>query len=144
MAQVTTSHVTLPYPFSPPTTMNSILRQVARRASSTRAFSTSTVARKDIVQDLYLREIKAYKPAPAAKDAHVGSVKKLVLPTAPHAPTLPADLASELAAYEATEPTAADAAPAAQAASTDGEAHAGPAEFLAFLEKDLPKPVHHH
>ncbi|KAF8968739.1 ATP synthase complex subunit H-domain-containing protein [Flammula alnicola] len=138
--------------------MLSTFRQAARQASSTRAFASSAVSRKDLVQDLYLREIKAYKPAPAvstsrrrdfyikAKDAHVGVVKKFSLPPAPKTPALPSDLASELAAYDAAEPAAAAAAaPVAQASPTSADEPAGGADgFLAFLEQDLPKPVHHH
>ncbi|KJA22144.1 hypothetical protein HYPSUDRAFT_202398 [Hypholoma sublateritium FD-334 SS-4] len=126
--------------------MSAILRHAtsaARQASAVRAFSASAAARKDLVQDLYLREIKAYKPA--AKDAHVGVVKKFTLPPSPATPKLPTDLASDLAAYDASEPTSADAAPAAQASSNAADEPTGGAEgFLVFLEQDLPKPVHHH
>ena len=77
-----------------------------------------------------------------AKDAHVGVVKKYSSPLAPKAPLLPADLAGELAAYDVAEPTIAET-PAATSASE--ESGAGGAEaYLAFLEQDLPKPVHHH
>ncbi|PPQ83918.1 hypothetical protein CVT25_000663 [Psilocybe cyanescens] len=125
-----------------------ILRQaasIARQTASRRAFASSAVSRKDLVQDLYVREIKAYKPVPASKDAHVGVVKNFSAPAAPATPALPSDLAAELSAYAATEPTAADA-PAAKASSTESsEASSGGADaFLAFLEEDLPKPVHHH
>jgi len=65
------------------------------------------------------------------------------LPPTPKAPLLPTDLAAELAAYDAAEPTVAAAAPAPTSASE--EAGGGGAEaYLAFLEQDLPKPVHHH
>ncbi|KAJ2915356.1 hypothetical protein MD484_g5085, partial [Candolleomyces efflorescens] len=127
--------------------MSSILRIAARQvqATSRRGFATSAVARKDLVQDLYLREIKAYTPAPAAKDAHVGAVKSFSLPPTPKAPSLPADLAAELSAYDAVEPTLA-AAPsttaAAEAVESNGAADAE--AFLSFLEQDVVKPVHHH
>ncbi|KAF8646260.1 hypothetical protein AX16_007300 [Volvariella volvacea WC 439] len=122
--------------------MSTLFKQAARvTVSASRSFST-TPLRRDLVRDIYLREIKAYKPAPVAKDAHVGAVKTFNLPPAPQTPALPADLASELSAYDAAEPTLADApAPAVDAAA--GSA-AGPEEFLAFLEQDLPKPEHHH
>ncbi|PPQ65458.1 hypothetical protein CVT24_010789 [Panaeolus cyanescens] len=126
--------------------MSSILRQaasVARQASRARSFATSAVTRKDLVQDLYVREIKAYKPAPTAQDAHVGSVKKFSLPPAPKTPALPADLASELSAYDAAEPTTADAPKATSEAATE-TGTTGADAYLAFLEQDLPKPVHHH
>jgi len=126
--------------------MSTILRQAtqaALQASCTRAFASSASMRKDLVQDLYLREIKAYKPVPAAKDAHVGVVKKYSLPPIPKVPVLSTDLAGELAAYDAAEPTIAESAPTSTSVSE--EADAGGAEaYLAFLEQDIPKPVHHH
>ncbi|KAH7103645.1 ATP synthase complex subunit H-domain-containing protein [Auriculariales sp. MPI-PUGE-AT-0066] len=104
-----------------------------------RCLSTTSVVRKDLVQDLYLRELKAYKPAPVQANAHVGSVKEYSQPAAPKAPELPSNLAAELAAYDATNPdvVVADAATSEQA--TTGNATA----FLAFLEADLPKEHEH-
>jgi len=62
-----------------------LLRQSAVVTRSTtsqslRGLSTSSVIRKDLVKELYLRELKAYKPRPADKDAHVGAVKDFSLP----------------------------------------------------------------
>ncbi|CAE6499352.1 unnamed protein product [Rhizoctonia solani] len=124
--------------------MSAIARQsfmACRRAR----FSTSAVARKDLVQDLYLRELKAYKAPVKAKDAHVGVVKSYTAPSAPSPPSAPTDLASELSKYDAAEPTLADApaattSPAAQAQGDVGSADA----FLAFLEQDVPKAEAHH
>ncbi|KDR74041.1 hypothetical protein GALMADRAFT_227742 [Galerina marginata CBS 339.88] len=126
--------------------MSTILRQaasIARQTASKRAFASSAVSRKDLVQDLYVREIKSYKAPPAAKDAHVGIVKKLAIPAAPTAPALPADLASELNAYDAAEPALAESSSTAQATKTEDTA-SGADAFLSFLEQDLPKPVAHH
>ncbi|EJD39853.1 hypothetical protein AURDEDRAFT_171127 [Auricularia subglabra TFB-10046 SS5] len=116
-------------------------RAAAASLRQARRISTSAVARKDLVQDLYLRELKAYKPAPAAKDAHVGAVKDFAAPAAPQAPELPGNFAAELSAYDAADPDLVEAAqtPAAQTATTGG----APA-FLAFLEADIPKHDHHH
>ncbi|KAG6890236.1 hypothetical protein C0995_010249 [Termitomyces sp. Mi166 len=139
----------------------SFLRQAARNASRVRAFSSTTVARKDLVQDIYLREIKAYKPAPVvsffrsrntykmnyfleilkAKDAHVGAVKSYSLPPTPKVPVLPTDLASALAEYDAIEPTK---AAVAQVESASVEEASGADAFLTFLEADLPKQEAHH
>ncbi|KAK2465508.1 hypothetical protein APHAL10511_002400 [Amanita phalloides] len=124
--------------------MSTILRQAsnaARQASRIRHFSSSAVSRKDIVQDLYLREIKSYKPAAVAKDAHVGVVKSYSLPPAPKPPVLPVDLASELAAYDASEPSL---APRAAPQESVDEGAGGADEFLTFLEQDIPKPAAHH
>ena len=81
-----------------------------------------------------------------AKDAHVGVVKAFSAPPTPQAPSLPSDLASELAAYDSQEPTLASAAPGAAAKAQDvsDDSGAGPKEFLAFLESDLPKHEAHH
>ena len=111
---------------------------------------------------MYLKELKGYKAPPVvslsqnrdgmflifcnsqAKDAHVGVVKTYSAPSTPNAPSLPSDLAGELSKYDATEPTLAES-PKASTSAHEGEELAGGAkEFLAFLEKDLPKPVHHH
>ncbi|KAF8591705.1 hypothetical protein K439DRAFT_1380109, partial [Ramaria rubella] len=98
--------------------------------------------RKDLVQDLYLREIKAYKAPAVAKDAHIGSVKTFSNPAAPQPPSLPSDLASELSSYDSAEPVT--AASASTQASTTGEPAGGAREYLAFLEQDHPKEVEHH
>ncbi|KAG5643185.1 hypothetical protein DXG03_001389 [Asterophora parasitica] len=124
--------------------MSTFLRQasnVARNASRVRAFSSTAVSRKDLVQEIYLREIKAYKPAAVAKDAHVGVVKSYALPPTPKTPALPTDLASELAAYDAAEPTKAQVV---EAAATTEEGASGAEAYLSFLEQDLPKVEAHH
>ncbi|KAF8637091.1 hypothetical protein AX17_002996 [Amanita inopinata Kibby_2008] len=124
--------------------MSTLLRQAtnaALKASAVRNFSSSAVSRKDIIQDIYLREIRAYKPAPVAKDAHVGVVKSYSLPPTPKAPTLPTDLATELSAYDALEPTLATRAVAQESAE---EGASGADEYLNFLEQDIPKPQAHH
>ncbi|KAH8915052.1 hypothetical protein BT69DRAFT_1357057 [Atractiella rhizophila] len=76
--------------------------------SSSRGFSSCSVRGKDFVQELYLKELKAYKPAVVAKDAHVGQVKQLHIPSAPPKPEIPtsASLSSALAEYEKDVPTA--------------------------------------
>ncbi|KAH9925636.1 ATP synthase complex subunit H-domain-containing protein [Epithele typhae] len=118
---------------------SAVLRQAslaARSASRKCAFSTSAVARKDLIQDIYVQQIKAYKAPVMAKDAHVGVVKAYSLPPAPQVPALPSDLAAELSAYDATEPTVAEvkAAPSADADA----APTGADQFLSFLEADEP------
>ncbi|KAI9803018.1 MAG: hypothetical protein M1825_002251 [Sarcosagium campestre] len=53
----------------------------------------------DIVQDLYLREIKAYKPTPIKPTDADEHVQKFVAPKAPESPE-EANLANDLKAYE--------------------------------------------
>ncbi|KAK9479453.1 ATP synthase complex subunit H-domain-containing protein [Lipomyces japonicus] len=61
---------------------------------------TVSAARRDIIQDLYLKELKAYKvPVVKASDS-VGQVKPWEIPAAPKAPTLEAGTAADLAEYE--------------------------------------------
>lgn len=80
-----------------------------------------------------------------AKDAHVGVVKSYTAPASPQAPSLPSDLSAELSKFDATEPALASAPAATQDVSADaGEGNAGAKEYLAFLEKDLPKADAHH
>ncbi|KAK7045489.1 hypothetical protein VNI00_007742 [Paramarasmius palmivorus] len=122
--------------------MSTIFRRAAQNVSRTRLFSSSVVSRKDLVQDLYLRELKAYKPAPVPKDAHVGSVKQYSAPAAPKAPSLPSDLAAELSAFDASEPTLATAPKPVSSSSADTVS--GADAYLDFLEQDLPKREEHH
>ncbi|KAK8846797.1 hypothetical protein IAR55_005885 [Kwoniella newhampshirensis] len=123
--------------------MASILRLSAQRVAPTftRSFAVSAV-KMDLVQDLYINQLKAYKPAPKDQNAHVGAVRSFSAPNPPSAPSLPTDLASELAKFDAEEPTIGGSAPKAAAASTEGGESAD--EYLAFLEKDLPKHEAHH
>ena len=59
-------------------------------------------ATADLVQDLYLRELKAYKPPTVKASDAEGQVQKFALPQAPASPE-EADIASQLSAYEAQE-----------------------------------------
>jgi len=114
------------------------------RPQTSRAFSVNTVARKDLVQAIYVQELKGYKAPIVAKDAHVGNVKEFSAPSSPTPPSLPTDLASELAAYEQSEPTIAEVTQAS-ATPADAESGAGGADaFLAYLEADIPKAEAHH
>ncbi|WVQ84058.1 hypothetical protein IAT38_006203 [Cryptococcus sp. DSM 104549] len=122
--------------------MASILRLSAQKApvAFARSFSVSA-AKMDLVQDLYVNQLKSYKPAAKSADAHVGAVRNFSAPKAPAAPSLPTDLASELSKFDAEEPVIGGSAPKAAAATTEGGESAD--EFLAFLEKDHPKEEHH-
>ncbi len=53
----------------------------------------------DFVQELYLRELKAYKPTPVKDSDAVGQVQVFAAPKAPKSPE-EADLASSLKEYE--------------------------------------------
>ncbi|KAF7729360.1 hypothetical protein EC973_004616 [Apophysomyces ossiformis] len=73
--------------------------RVAVPMMAARSFSGSVVSQKDVVQDLFLKELKGYKPAPAAK-VEEGQVKELKLPAAPAVPKVDEDLSEQLAAYD--------------------------------------------
>jgi F-type H+-transporting ATPase subunit h len=51
------------------------------------------------VQDLYLRELKAYKPTPVQAGDSEGQVQKFAVPKAPASPE-ESDIASDLKTYE--------------------------------------------
>lgn len=78
------------------------LRQVARTngVAQVRGFIAPTVSRRaDFVQELYLKELKAYKPVPPTDADADGQVKPFSLPKTPASPE-EADLASSLKEYE--------------------------------------------
>ncbi|OJA12580.1 hypothetical protein AZE42_04945 [Rhizopogon vesiculosus] len=117
------------------------LRQAARSA---RTFSTTSVARKDLVQDIYVKELKSYKAPPPAKDAHVGAVKVFSAPAIPKTPTLPVDLAAELNAYDAAEPTKDEVEVKSSSAHAGEDVGKGADAFLGFLEADVKPAEAHH
>ncbi|AET38604.1 F1F0 ATP synthase subunit h Ecym_3095 [Eremothecium cymbalariae DBVPG len=78
-------------------------RLVTRSAGAARGFSLS-VARRDLVQDLYLKELRNTKVASMTSQDAQGSVKPWVLPSKPSAPEFGLSGAvDELNAYEAQE-----------------------------------------
>ncbi|KAI5838654.1 ATP synthase H chain [Morchella snyderi] len=104
---------------------SSLTRYLARQPTFTRAFIAPTAVRQaDIVQDIYLRELKAYKTPTAKASDSEGQVKKWNLPAAPKSPEeAEASLAEQLKAYETQE------------VEVEGQAAAGePAE--AAVEED--------
>lgn len=53
----------------------------------------------DLVQDLYLKELKAYKPSPVKPSDAEGQVQKFSAPKPPQSPD-EGDIAQELKSYE--------------------------------------------
>jgi F-type H+-transporting ATPase subunit h len=83
--------------------VSAISRFAGRNAAQTqmRTFIAPTVSRRaDFVQELYLKELKAYKPTPIKESDAVGQVATFSLPKAPKSPE-EADLSSSLQEYEA-------------------------------------------
>ncbi|KAL8293439.1 hypothetical protein RQP46_000140 [Phenoliferia psychrophenolica] len=113
---------------------SSIVR--AARPVVARGFATSARSNKDLVQELYIKELKAYKPSAVAHD--LGTVKAFSAPAAPSAPISldSAALAKELEAYDADVPTVdAPSAPSA-AALADGAESLGASEYIQLLEAE--------
>ncbi|KAF6225695.1 hypothetical protein HO133_009695 [Letharia lupina] len=78
------------------------LARAARRQAvlQRRTFLAPTAAlRADLVQDLYLRELKGYKPPPVKSSDSEGHVQKFSPPKAPQSPE-ESDIANDLKAYE--------------------------------------------
>ncbi|KAM3512978.1 hypothetical protein MY11210_003378 [Beauveria gryllotalpidicola] len=70
------------------------------RSVQTRSFIAPTVPRRaDFVQELYLKELKAYKMPPVKESDSVGQVQTFTEPKTPKSPE-EADLASNLQEYE--------------------------------------------
>ncbi|RYO87166.1 hypothetical protein DL766_009452 [Monosporascus sp. MC13-8B] len=83
-------------------TARSAARAVSRvaRVNAVRGFIAPTVSRRaDFVQELYLRELKAYKPTPVKDSDAVGQVQTFSVPKPPKSPE-ETDLANSLKEYE--------------------------------------------
>ena len=124
---------------------------VQARMAGFRALSTSAVARKgmysvrtdspDIVQETYLRELKAYKAPEKAPDAHKGHVREFSSPAQPQAPSSPSssDIASQLEAYTSSEPDVVEASVPQDVASEQQDVN----EYLKELQADIKVEAHH-
>ncbi|KAI0111626.1 ATP synthase complex subunit H-domain-containing protein [Daldinia grandis] len=83
-------------------TARSAASAIARvaRVNAVRGFIAPTVSRRaDFVQELYLKELKAYKAPPVKDSDSVGHVQIFTVPKTPKSPE-EADLASSLKEYE--------------------------------------------
>ncbi|TVY14330.1 ATP synthase subunit H [Lachnellula arida] len=113
-------------------TIARVARQQATGMVAKRTFITPTAARRDLIQDLYVRELKAYKvPAVKATDSE-GSVQKFAAPAAPKSPE-EADIANELKSY--TE----------SAVDIEGQAEGGAPASQEFdwFEEEPEEEAHH-
>ena len=86
----------------------------------------------DIVQDMYLKELKSYKSAAVKPSDADGHVQKWAAPAAPKSPE-EADIASELKAYEASS------------VDVEGQAEGGAAveEEQDWFEEEKEEEEHH-
>ncbi|KAK7204034.1 mitochondrial F1F0 ATP synthase subunit Atp14 [Myxozyma melibiosi] len=79
------------------------IRVAARSAAAPvlrRRFGT-TLARRDLISDLYIKELKSYQAPPVKASDSVGQVKPWTPPAAPAIPTVEAGAEADLAEYEA-------------------------------------------
>ncbi|KAI1436281.1 ATP synthase complex subunit H-domain-containing protein [Xylaria sp. CBS 124048] len=82
------------------TTRSALSAVRVARVNAVRGFIAPTVSRRaDFVQELYLKELKAYKPTPVKDSDSVGQVQTFSAPKAPKSPE-EADLANSLKEYE--------------------------------------------
>ncbi|KAF2723136.1 hypothetical protein K431DRAFT_283302 [Polychaeton citri CBS 116435] len=108
------------------------LARAAMQTSARRTFAATTFRSADLVQDLYLKEIKAYKSPPLKAGDADSHVQKFALPKAPASPE-EANIASELKAYE-------DQVPEVEGQS--GEPGAAPVEQDWFEEEPEEEEAH--
>ncbi|KAL2067137.1 hypothetical protein VTL71DRAFT_1561 [Oculimacula yallundae] len=101
--QLTTTTSVIMFTQSLRATRSSIARVARQQATgmvSRRTFITPTAVRQaDLVQDLYIKELKAYKIPPVKANDAEGQVQKFKAPAPPKSPE-EADIANELKAYE--------------------------------------------
>ena len=90
----------------------------------------------DFVQELYLKELKAYKTPAVKLEDSVGQVATFSLPKAPASPE-EADLASSLQEYESMAVEV-----EGQEASADGQIAAAPVEDW-LVEEEEEEGAHH-
>ncbi|KAF2735015.1 hypothetical protein EJ04DRAFT_512018 [Polyplosphaeria fusca] len=113
------------------------LVRVARQQSvlvSRRTFIVPTAARQvDLVQDMYLRELKSYKPPQVKASDAEGHVQKFAIPQAPPSPE-ETDIAADLKAYETQQVEL-------EGSSKDGET--APVQEDWFEEEPEEEAAHH-
>lgn len=115
----------------------SSIARVARQQASgmviKRTFITPTAVRQaDLVQDLYMKELKAYKVPPVKAGDADAHVQKFSPPQAPKSPE-EADIANELKAYEA------------QTVEIEGQAEGGAVEQeVDWFEEEPEEETAHH
>ena len=90
----------------------------------------------DLVQDMYLRELKNYKPTPVKASDAEGHVQKFAAPKLPQSPE-ESDMAKDLQAYEQQQ------VEIEGQADTSSGAPAVEQDWLEEEEEDEAAPAHH-
>jgi F-type H+-transporting ATPase subunit h len=89
----------------------------------------------DLIQDLYLKELRAYKPPPQKASDSEGHVQKFTPPTAPRSPE-ETNLASEMKEYE-------DQVVEVEGGAVAGETQAAEEDFFEDIDAEDDEPAHH-
>lgn len=98
----------------------------------------------DLVRDLYLKELKAYKAPERSADDHKGYVREFSKPQAPKAPAVPSssDVASQLEAFTSSEPDAPEKTVSAEDDAAVEQQDIN--EYLKELQADVKVEKAHH
>lgn len=88
----------------------------------------------DLVQDMYLRELKSYKPTPVKPSDAQGHVQSFSMPKPPQSPE-EADISNELSAYEQQQ---------VEVEGQSSEGGAAPVEQDWFEEEEEEEEAHGH
>lgn len=96
-------------------------------------YNTDKIA-ADLVQDMYLRELKNYKPTPIKPSDAEGQVQKFAMPQAPKSPE-EADISNDLKAYETQQ---------VEVEGQSSESGAAPVEQDWFEEEEEEEEAAHH
>ncbi|KAI9292705.1 hypothetical protein K502DRAFT_367367 [Neoconidiobolus thromboides FSU 785] len=65
--------------------------------------SPTKVAQADLIKDLFVKELKGFKPSATGAASDIAPAKEFKLPVAPQAPKFDEDIAADLATYDAEE-----------------------------------------
>jgi len=114
-------------------------RLLARMSSRTmpasrRSFAAASVSRADLIQDMYLKELRAYKPPPLKASDSEGHVQKFTPPAAPKSPE-ETNLASEMKEYEDSVVEVEGAAPAGETQPEE--------DFFEDIDAEDEETAHH-
>ncbi|RKP06951.1 ATP synthase complex subunit H-domain-containing protein [Thamnocephalis sphaerospora] len=89
---------------------------------------------KDAVQDIFVKELRGYKPDPSAKSADVSQVKTFTAPAAPSVPKVDEDISAAVAEYARDDATVTASAGTPAAGTQKVEYY--------FEEEAAPEPAH--
>ncbi|KAI9591662.1 hypothetical protein BDF19DRAFT_454213 [Syncephalis fuscata] len=115
---------------------SSIVRAVRQPSyQAVRTFvAPSTPLAKDIVQDLFVKELRGYKPSATSKSADLDQVKTFRAPAQPTAPVVDENIETAVADYARADVVA--------TAQSTGAEEAIPVEYLFPKESEVVEEAH--